>query len=365
VKDLIFIDPEDETRVADLIDIFGRSLHIVWVTDLLGDVLRELKQGRSHMALVRDVNNQDSTHDPYYELKGIVTLEDVIEEILGSEIIDETDTHTDNAKNSVVQRDETFRWASLRLFDSKIVDQTLSFDEALAVTAHLWKNYESVVDLLTENQLHRLVAETPVTILPTAVQELGRKLPEELLYTKGEPCDFCTLILAGKVTAIAGCDNFRTEVSSWAVLGANALKDADFKPDFSAFVSGGPCRCICIKRSRFIGAIDASTIEKTGHPSPDATHRREINIFPIRTSSERDTRELSIVEDPLDADASRQNKLITALKAVGGVNRERGVSRLSPQVVKPLETREAEIQPTSKDTAEVAASEASAVTNKM
>jgi metal transporter CNNM len=35
------------------------------------------------MALVRDVNNVDETQDPYYELKGLITLEDIIEEILG------------------------------------------------------------------------------------------------------------------------------------------------------------------------------------------------------------------------------------------------------------------------------------------
>jgi metal transporter CNNM len=84
VKDLIFVDPEDATRVADFIDIFGRGVHVVWPDDKLGDVLRELKQGRSHMALVRDVNQNDETQDPFYEVAGIITLEDIIEEILGT-----------------------------------------------------------------------------------------------------------------------------------------------------------------------------------------------------------------------------------------------------------------------------------------
>lgn len=55
------------------------DLHVVWPDDSLGDVLRELKLRRSHMAIVRDVNNEDTSRDPFYEIKGIVTLEDIIE----------------------------------------------------------------------------------------------------------------------------------------------------------------------------------------------------------------------------------------------------------------------------------------------
>uniref|UniRef100_A0A7S3LGG6 CNNM transmembrane domain-containing protein n=1 Tax=Amphora coffeiformis TaxID=265554 RepID=A0A7S3LGG6_9STRA len=303
VKDLIFIDPEDDTRVQDFVDIFGRRVHTVWPDDKLGDVLRDLKQGKSHMALVQDVNNEDESKDPFYEVKGIITLEDIIEEIIGVEIVDETDEYVDGTHSVPVDRGETFKWASLRLLDSKIVDETLSYDETQAVTAHLLRNYYDVVSLLTEHQLEHLIATTPVSVLPTATEELGKLLPDDLLYEKNKPNDTCTLILSGKVKVLAGADNFRTDVSSWSVLASKALADKAYAPDFSAYVSSGPCRCLRLTRARFLAAVDASTVERQAHATPTGS--------PVVSVGHKDSASSSGHNGK-----SRKQKLMTALKAV-------------------------------------------------
>jgi hypothetical protein len=327
VKDLIFIDPEDDTRVADFVDIFGRGVHVVWPDDKLGDVLRELKRGRSHMAVVRDVNNEDD-RDPFYEIKGIITLEDIIEEIIGDEIVDETDAFVDGTHKEKVDRGETFKWARLRLLDSKIVDETLSFDETRAVTAHLLKNYPDVVALLTENQLQRLIAENHVQLLPTATHELGQPLPSDLLYEKGLPTDMCTLLLAGKVTVLAGIENFRSDVSSWCLLAPGALSNNSYSPDFTAYVSSGPVRCLRISRLRFDAAVDASAIEKnTGISTPQTSSRKLVEepaeVVSDLTHPSEHAAQPSPEHDARDSD-NRKGRLLSALQMVGGKKRLSG-----------------------------------------
>ncbi len=46
VKDLIFVDPDDDTPVRNFIQIFGRNFHLLWPDDTLGDVLRLFKTGK-------------------------------------------------------------------------------------------------------------------------------------------------------------------------------------------------------------------------------------------------------------------------------------------------------------------------------
>lgn len=182
------------------------------------------------------------------------------------QIVDETDAFVDGTHSVRVDRAEEFQWAALRLLDSKIVDERLSYEETKAVTAHLSKNFSNIFSLVSEAQLHRLVLETPVSVLAKAEQEVGKDLPDDLLYERGVGTETCTLILSGKLTVVAGQDNFRSDVSSWSLLAGNALTNSQYQPDFTAFVSEA-CRCLRITRTRFAAASEATLIERQ-----DASH---------------------------------------------------------------------------------------------
>ncbi|KAL3826615.1 hypothetical protein ACHAXA_010540 [Cyclostephanos tholiformis] len=303
VKDLIFLDPEDEIPVKNFVQIFGRGLHVVWADDKLGDVLKLLKRG-GHMALVRDVNDGDGSGDPFYEIKGILTLEDIIEVILGDDIIDETDDPTDfndpeafvapsnsyiagflekSAKNDMNGRcnDSSLRvdWESrLRLLDERLVDEHLRPDEVRAVAAHLKTNFSKAVELISNKQLQSLLSSLPITEVQPASScatsgggDDSSGVPTdsaELLYERGVPSNFCTVVLSGKIMIMAGADKFRSDVSNWGVLASRALTDPAYSPDFSAWVlpnqnGVGGCRCIKLDRTSFYNAVDNTAIERT------------------------------------------------------------------------------------------------------
>jgi len=86
VKILITYDPEDCMRVRDF--ALATLPETAPYTSCL-DIINFFQEGKSHMVLVSDFPGQDKG------ALGVVTLEDVIEELIGEEIIDESDVFVD------------------------------------------------------------------------------------------------------------------------------------------------------------------------------------------------------------------------------------------------------------------------------
>lgn len=86
VKILITYDPEDCKRVRDF--ALATLPETAPETSCL-DIINFFQEGKSHMVLVSDFPGQDKG------AMGVVTLEDVIEELIGEEIIDESDVFVD------------------------------------------------------------------------------------------------------------------------------------------------------------------------------------------------------------------------------------------------------------------------------
>ncbi|KAJ3050188.1 hypothetical protein HK097_008838 [Rhizophlyctis rosea] len=96
-KKLIGYNVEKVRKVSD----FGLTyLPIVDGATGLGDMLNFFQEGKSHMAAVAALCSDSDER----EIVGIITLEDVIEELIGEEIVDETDQFVDVSTREPVVR---------------------------------------------------------------------------------------------------------------------------------------------------------------------------------------------------------------------------------------------------------------------
>lgn len=106
VKQLLLVNPETDMPIRALISSRATS-HKIRVAPAvecsanthIPDLLNEFQTGRTHMALI-----YDDVKKPLEEREflGIVSIEDIIEEILQEEIIDETDMFIDNVSRTPV-----------------------------------------------------------------------------------------------------------------------------------------------------------------------------------------------------------------------------------------------------------------------
>merc|ERR1711976_569642 len=89
-KDLILADPGDEMKLQDFINIFDRQALSFSQDFNLTDALNAFKNGQAHLALVRKMC-AEGVKNPRCETVGVITLEDIVEEIIQDEIVDEGD----------------------------------------------------------------------------------------------------------------------------------------------------------------------------------------------------------------------------------------------------------------------------------
>eukprot|EP00953_Heterococcus_sp_UTEX-ZZ885_P001208 1156-Heterococcus_DN1.PRE.1 len=239
-KDLIFIDPEDETPVKNFVHIFGRQVQYVWPTQSLGEVLKMFKQGHGHMAIVRDIVDDGQScapsafanHALHCSMQHAVCVHFVISTILSVHNIaamhaianidcytGSTHVHTALAKKGHQllhkgRRPSSFLDMSrLQLLNIDTQQCTLAKGEAKAVAAYLCANVEPF-STLSRERVKAIVQASSVVNLKRA--QADSVSTEDILYKRG------------KVTATC----------PWSVLATDALtvSEGQFHPDFSAHI---------------------------------------------------------------------------------------------------------------------------------
>ncbi|XP_061656930.1 metal transporter CNNM4 isoform X2 [Syngnathoides biaculeatus] len=248
VKDLAFVDPDDCTTLKTITKFYNHPVHFVFHDTKLDTMLEEFKKGKSHLAIVQKVNDEGEC-DPFYQVLGLVTLEDVIEEIIKSEILDESDLYTDNRTKKRVDAAKSKRDFSAFRPDS---DAKAKISPQLTLAAHRFLATEvSPFGALhvTEKVLLRILRH------PDVVQELkfdddDKRAPQHFLYQRGKPVDYFVLILQGRVEVEAGNENMKFETGPFSYYGVMALSTPALAvtPPLSPSVASPPPRRLSLKR---------------------------------------------------------------------------------------------------------------------
>eukprot|EP01095_Lingulamoeba_sp_RSL-Kostka_P008408 TRINITY_DN2804_c0_g1_i1.p2 TRINITY_DN2804_c0_g1~~TRINITY_DN2804_c0_g1_i1.p2 ORF type:complete len:476 (+),score=165.81 TRINITY_DN2804_c0_g1_i1:1639-3066(+) len=239
VKDLAILNPEDETPVKTILPNFARNCPRVFDDTKLNEMLNEFKVGQSHFAVVQRVNN-DGDGDPFYESIGIVTLEDIIEEIIQDEIIDETDVYVDNKSRVVVSNVKGIDYKGMR--DSQVSDDLT--ETALDIISE-----ESLFsDNISHNVLRNLVNQSNI-------KELNDKA---VLFQKETSVGFCAVILEGNVDVI-GKKNIKSSFSKGDIIGLAHLEDNAIT-SFDA-VCNGKVIYMPITRRAYKAAVQATELD--------------------------------------------------------------------------------------------------------
>eukprot|EP00070_Physeter_catodon_P045971 XP_028352865.1 metal transporter CNNM4 isoform X1 [Physeter catodon] len=256
VKDLAFVDPDDCTPLKTITRFYNHPVHFVFHDTKLDAMLEEFKKGKSHLAIVQKVNNEGEG-DPFYEVLGLVTLEDVIEEIIKSEILDESDMYTDNRSRKRVSEKNKRDFSAFKDADNEL---KVKISPQLLLAAHRFLSTEVPQfspSLISEKILLRLL-KYPDVIQELKFDEHNKYSARHYLYTRNRPADYFILILQGKVEVEAGKENMKFETGAFSYYGTMALSSSPSVP--STLV-----RCPPGKRNSLLSRLSDRS---PSHPAP-------------------------------------------------------------------------------------------------
>uniref|UniRef100_A0A158R641 CNNM transmembrane domain-containing protein n=1 Tax=Syphacia muris TaxID=451379 RepID=A0A158R641_9BILA len=225
VKDLALLDPDDNFTIKTVCGYHEHPLRFVMHDTPLRVMLEEFKKGDYHLAMVQRVV-QSEVSDPSYELVGIVTLEDIVEEILQAEIVDETDVVTDNV-NRIRRRNAQARDLTY-IFEHDGPSQVISVQMQLVAMQWLVTNHKAFnPELISQNVLEKIIKQHVRRVEFTHLPDMNDPkavIPRTAkLYTKQEPSEKFILILEGRAIVTIGQNAMTFEAGPWHCFGGELL----------------------------------------------------------------------------------------------------------------------------------------------
>lgn len=308
-KDLLFVDPDDKKPLEEVCKFYKTPFSFVDQTTHLNTLLDDFKTGeKGHLAMVHE------TSDPECAI-GLVTLEDIIEEIIQAEIVDETDIVTDNktrkkrrTRSKFVNKEKEFQ-----LFVGDVTNRVEVSPQAVhAVLQFLSTSIPafSSANIKTEI-LQKLLNLDVFRDFKFKDEDDARQRP---ILEAGKPCDHFILIVEGKVEVQIGNEGYKFESGPFTSFGKQILDSAlsetlssDTKSPSKCTTSWTPeCTLVAktdvlwlkVKQATFRNAVRASRVDSMDMANSD-TVETALESMARNVSSISENSQVAKENDPL------------------------------------------------------------------
>ncbi|KAL5260869.1 hypothetical protein ACHWQZ_G006790 [Mnemiopsis leidyi] len=330
VKDLAFVDPDDKLPLESVIKFYNHTAHKVLGDMKVLKLMQDFMTERYHMAIVADVQEKSPSEqceeisdlkeykkqkigpvrylerklskafmsaapepdqedlDPVYVPIGVVTLEDIIEEIIQQEIVDETDAYVNNDFKKKNEK----KCLPLIPIDKKKDEHVMKISPQLELATFTYLSTqipEFSEENISASVLHRLLRQDVIR----EVEPDGKPIIES-----GKTVDFMAMILTGELKIEVGREKMIFEQGPFSTFCIPALS-GPYIPDITVVPSDVTCQYLCIHRDAYRRAIETCEFvlqEKAppltrhdekdqGARSPNGLSRDHCGTPPRRTGS--------------------------------------------------------------------------------
>lgn len=213
IKDLALLDPNDNFTVSTVCKYYQHALRFIDQETPLHSMLEEFKNGDYHLAIVQ--NDEE-------DVLGIITLEDIVEEILQSEIIDETDAIIDNkyrqkrkrkmSRHHEIKGVET-EYSNISENSLKVIGNWLRSNYSIFGSSYIEPR---ALNSLIKNNLHQ------VDVTHGGIDSRSHHIHRINLYTSGIASRRFILILEGQGN-VEFESGMKFHVNSWEAFGSSIL----------------------------------------------------------------------------------------------------------------------------------------------
>ncbi|CAF3899413.1 unnamed protein product [Rotaria sordida] len=220
LRDFALITPEQyHLTVKHLMEFHTHPFGYTKTTDSLYHLMQEFLESRWHIALVQEVRHEEDNVDPVYTTVGVITLEDVIEEMLQREIIEEADFFTDNRRKIQRKRAKTMDYTAL--VKRPVKGPSVCPQLKVAVFQYLSTNVQQFTSGFISQEILKVLLN--YNIYAMIKSQANQKTNSIYLYKKGFRYELFTLIMQGNAILESGVEHIMSTVGPFCCFAASAL----------------------------------------------------------------------------------------------------------------------------------------------